>query len=257
MAIFSHTDSDDDELEARTHNDFPNDLFFDIARGYDNENSSVRVDRDAVLRLHAALGEWLYPVHTPEWANKSLIEQMIEKAVKDQVAAVLPLHLKTVATYATAPAETLGCECGHPADYHSEENGCCHWYAGDQEFCGCTRGLGGLESDAFPGADPEPHDVGHSEPYFPPLHMATESECRADSQNPCIAARHLVAEPETDHGRLMSELPVRTRPRPICVSCGHGWGEHTGGICWGGGSNGVSHSECTCTRQRPSTASTP
>lgn len=136
------------------------------------------LDRDAVLRLHAALGEWLYPVHTPEWANRSLIEQMIERAVRNQVAAVLPLHLKP----------------------------------GDRMLV--------ADADGRVWADPEPRDVGH-------------------------------AEEPADHGRLMSELPVRTRPRPICVSCGHGWGEHTGGICWGD-----SESDCSCTRERPGTTGT-
>jgi hypothetical protein len=160
MAIFTHTDDDGDSLEVLAQ--ASNILWFRVDQ--DGEGpSGAYVDRDAALRLHAALGEWLYPVHTPEYANRSLIEQMIERAVKDQVAAVLPLHLAPVATYAATPAGTPGCECGHAADYHSEENGCCHWYTGDQEFCECTRGLGGLESDAFLEADPEPHDVGHAE----------------------------------------------------------------------------------------------
>lgn len=202
MSIFNHLDSDDDELEARTHNDFPNDLFFDIARGYDNENSSVRVDRDAVLRLHAALGEWLYPVHTPEWANKSLIEQMIEKAVKDQVAAVLPLHLKP----------------------------------GDRLLV--------ADADGRVWADPEPHDVGHAEePVIRTHSLMCPRMTHVDA--PCTC----VPDEPTDHGRLMSELPRRTRPRyvPACIECLHGWGEHTGGICWG--EHAGNH--CTCTRERP------
>lgn len=167
------------------------------------------LDRDAVLRLHAALGEWLYPVHTPEWANKSLIEQMIERAVKDQVAAVLPLHLKPVATCAPE-LDAEECTCTHDASAHGPIGCTAPYRLGSVELiCRCRGRV----------SDPEPHDVGH-------------------------------AEEPADHGRLMSELPRRTRPRPICVSCGHGWGEHTAGICWGTAQTpeGVG---CTCTRERP------
>lgn len=157
MAIFTHVDDDGDSLEVLAQ--ASNTLWFRVDQI--GRVTSAYTDRDAALRLHAALGEWLYPVHTPEYANRSLIEQMIERAVKDQVAAVLPLHLKTAGAIAAPAAQRLGCECGHAANFHSEENGCCHWYTGEQEFCECTRGLGGLESDAFLEADPEPHDVGH------------------------------------------------------------------------------------------------
>lgn len=285
MSIFHHVDRDGDELEvlAGTH------LEFHMA-GKVGAGIAVHVDRDAALRLHAALGEWLYPVHTPEWANKSLIEQMIEKAVKDQVAAVLPLHLKPVAYVhgRNCPGQlfcqdangvqVIDCQDNpdpEPHDVgHAEPSGPCGALLEpgqrliEVHDCGYVWAM-------HKAAKPEPHDVGHSEPYSPPLHLATESECRGDSQNLCIA-RHLSEgeskpdtlfapgaraqdrqalglEPESiDHGRLMSELSRRIRPRPICVSCGHGWGQHYSGICWGepGATN------CTCTRERPGTAGT-
>lgn len=202
------------------------------------------LDRDAVLRLHAALGEWLYPVHTPEWANKSLIEQMIERAVKDQVAAVLPLHLKPVAT---VRCDGAACCSSHPMDPEphdagNEECRCIH-DASAHGPIGCTASvrLGSAELVCRCRArvsDPEPHDVGHAEE---PEGVHRPQDCPGQPEG----------DPEPDHGRLMSELPRRTRPRPVCVSCGHGWGEHTGGICWGD-----SESDCSCTRERPGTTGT-
>lgn len=196
-------------------------LFFEtvMQRG---EYACRALDRDNVLSLIEALSEWAYPTRTLEAPNQSLIEQMIERAVRDQVTAVLPLHLSPVATcrasecdsakhLSSAATVVIGCECGHPANFHSSENGCVHWYAGDQEFCQCTRGLGDLESDRFPENDPEPHDVGH---------------------------------PTYEDARPHPDLPVRS---PRCTGCGHSWGDHTAGVCWG--------ESCDCTEERPGTAS--
>lgn len=112
MAIFQHQDCDGDAVEILADNDDPQE---DLAVLFSNRTGvragGVRVDRDAALRLHAALGEWLYPVHTPEAPNRSLIEQMIDKAVGDLVAAVLPLHLSTVGRVCTRDES---CEVADP-----------------------------------------------------------------------------------------------------------------------------------------------
>lgn len=197
-SLFSYTDDDGDKLQVR-ESVTRDSLLFDVVR------DPARLERDKVLELHAALGEWLYPVHTPEWANKSLIEQMIERAVKDQVAAVLPLHLKP----------------------------------GDRFLM--------ADADGRVWADPEPHDVGHAEE---PEGVHRPQDC--PGQPECAEG-----ESKPDHGRLMSELPRRTRPRPICVSCGHGWGEHTAGICWGRNGSEDEGDHCACTRERPGTAPAP
>lgn len=132
MAIFTHTDDDGDRLEVRESLTLPGSSLFHVESN--GVRQSVRLDRDAALRLYAALGEWLYPVHTSEYANRSLIEQMIERAVKDQVAAVLPLHLAPVAI----------CRAGE---------------------CGGVRHLAEPVCTVPDHAedDPEPHDVGHAE----------------------------------------------------------------------------------------------
>lgn len=239
MSIFRHTDRDGDELEVHIigedDRDYPGTLMFGNTGRLDDTGTMISssLDRDAVLRLHAALGEWLYPVHTPEWANRSLIEQMIERAVKDQVAAVLPLHLKPFATQMQAAEDKI------------------------ERVANAVL------------TDPEPHDVGHAEGpegVHRPQDCPGQPECAEGESKPdalfAPGARAyyrevLGLEPEpTDHGRLMSELPRRMRPRPICVSCGHGWGEHTGGICWGRGTE-KPESGCTCTRERPGTTGTP
>ena len=221
-SIFGFTDGDADTLnvETRESRDF---LAFRIPPVSENEMDARGVDipRDHVLELYTALGEWLFPTHTPEWANKSLIEQMIEKAVKDQVAAVLPLHLKPGDRFLVADAD------GHV------------W------------------------ADPEPHDVGHAEepkqtgPCGAPIPFGALLVDVHDCGHLWAAHRPSVRiDQPTDHGRLMSELPRRMRPRPICVSCGHGWGEHTSGVCWGDDPQVTTGLGCRCTRERPSTAST-
>lgn len=142
MAIFTHTDDDGDSLEVLEQSAAVLEISSVTSRY--GRAIAAYVDRDAALRLHNALGEWLYPVHTPEYANRSLIEQMIERAVRDQVAAVLPLHLSPVAT---ARCET------HCLVQHD--------YAGNEVI-----------HDAQAQDDPEPHDVGH------PVYEDAAARCR-------------------------------------------------------------------------------
>lgn len=272
MAIFSHIDDDGDEISFFSDERSP--LSVEV-KPVGEQPYIGYLDRDAALRLHAALGEWLYPVHTPEGPNRSLIEQMIERAVRDQVAAVLPLHLKTVGEYvanygrgpeAIRPRDwrprTPGCECGHAANFHSEENGCCHWYTGDQEFCECTRGLGGLESDAFPDTDPEPHDVGHPT-YEDARPHPTAPECgkcgalwsdtHGQPGDPCAPAPSAPAPagPTWDDelwSAPSAEASARTLPVPACTKCGHSWPRHR---LLGGPTTDCSVRGCECTRVRP------
>lgn len=221
MLLFGYTDHEDDRLqvETRESGDF---LAFRVPEDRDNQMDARGVDipRDKVLELHAALGEWLYPVHTPEAPNRSLIEQMIEKAVKDQISAVLPLHLSPFATQMRAAEEKIG------------------------------RVANALMADP----DPEPGDVGHPRPAGP-CGEAPPVGFNVGHVHTCgyVWGAHRPQETEPEHGRLMAELPRRTRTRAgSCLDCLHGWGEHTGGICWGGGQgSGVWTDVCDCTRERP------
>lgn len=176
------------------------------------DTATASLDRDAVLRLHAALGEWLYPVHTPEGPNRSLIEQMIERNVREQVAAILPLHLSTTAT----------CRA---------------------DACDSARHL---------AADPEPGDVGHPRPAAEPDPQLCKGCSKGNHPHVFADCTHCDCKwtrPEPGgHGRLMAELPRRIRPlpEPGCV-CGHGWMEHYSSMCWGG----EEKYGCRCTQVRP------
>lgn len=306
MLIFGYTDYEDDRLQVETRGseDF---LTFYIPEDQTNhmEGRGVHVPRDEALRLYSAMGEWLYPVHTPEGPNRSLIEELIAKAVKDQVAAILPLHLKTAPVAEHRPQECPGrpeCPEGEPEQCRGEY-GCATLGVHAAYGSACGR-LG----------DPEPRDVGHVEepakPYQRPFHMTSKADCKVpgctsdhmsgihgrqdsdEAPRPCAAplpsdqplaqvheecgflwVLHKVAgtdgpeskfgrplSPEAQ-GRLMKELlPQRTRPRtaPKCLDCLHGWGEHTGGICWGMTPMQERDGEagCRCTRERPGTAGT-
>lgn len=257
--LFEHHDSDGDELEVKEANSgqlprHRGSLMFIVSPNDDREISSVAVPRDAALRLHVALGEWLYPVHTPEGPNRSLIEQMIDRAVKDQITAVLPLHLKTVATVTNV--------CDRLVPKGVRRGSAC-------DGCGYMWDLHRMQQPAE--ADPEPGDVGHPRPTGPePLLFrcrrcgaspgGAHENCAGDERactyiRPGDAGYDLLPEPEPQHGRLMSELPRRA---PKCIECTHGWGEHTGGICWGGAHPTEDHGlGCRCTRERPSAASAP
>lgn len=161
MALFSHRDGSDDSMEILEHT--PHNALRMWARGDDGDTVNVVLPRSEVLSLIQALTEWAYPTHTPEGPNRSLIEELIAKAVKDQVAAVLPLHLSPVAdgrcTALLQPGERLmGTHdaCGmlwvthrpaYPLPPVAEHR--------PQECPGAGQ---------CPEADPEPGDVGHPRP---------------------------------------------------------------------------------------------
>jgi len=88
--IFSHVDEDDDRLSIRKCQDY---LIF-RSEGDSGEEVEVRARHDRVAGLHAALGEWLElkdPLQSSV-VEGSLIDQLIVRRVRDEVARVLPLH---------------------------------------------------------------------------------------------------------------------------------------------------------------------
>lgn len=128
-SIFHHQDDDDDALTVVESTTRPGALFLHADRA--GTRHSVRVERAEVLSLIQALTEWAYPAHTPEGPNRSLIEELIAKAVKDQVSAVLPLHL--------SPQRTA---TGGGVAWAPEPDA----------------------EDGWQRSDPEPGDVGHPRP---------------------------------------------------------------------------------------------
>lgn len=226
--IFTHIDDDGDEISFFSDERSP--LSVEV-KPVGEQSYIGYLDRDAALRLHTALGEWLYPVHTPEGPNRSLIEQMIERAVRDQVAAVLPLHLKTVARVCSAQ----GCQVTDEAEWPQH-------------------------------GDPESRDVGHPtyedarpHPAAPECGKCSApwSDTHGQPGDPCAPAPSAPAPagPTWDDelwSAPSAETSARTLPVPACPECGHSWRAHsphsTAPYCIQrtGGTR-----DCECTRVRP------
>ena len=192
--IFNYVE--DDGCRIRVENQTRRLVFLNFMAN-EEFGTGVAMERDAVLSLIQALTEWAYPVHTPEGPNRSLIEQLIDKAAKDAVAAILPLHL--------APA---GDRWGYvnanrpPLDFDNEEA---------LELCSIT----GCMITGMPGThfahDPAPTTCANAGEHRP-------QEC-----------------PEaTTRGRWEAELrrdAGKSVPLPYCAACGHSRIRHDSGRC--------------------------
>lgn len=243
MDIFHHQDTDGDELivsEGESGSAYASGLVFTTSRGRDETLTFVGLGRENLLRLYAVLGEWLYPVHTPEGPNKSLIEELIARNVREQVAAILPLHLSQ------GGAIRIGGPCkGHV--------------------------------DAGVDHDPEPGDVGHPRPAEPEPHHVSPADCMTpDCDRDHAAGPHgrLMSElpkrnpqcTDCNHGwgehtsgvcwgatgcGCTKERPGIVREQPICPACEHSWSRH--GV--GAGNCNVwipGRRQCGCEVIRPS-----
>lgn len=155
--VFKHRDVDGDTFRvSKWHN--PGVLSFEVIPEVDS--TFVNMNRDAVLSLIQVLTEWAYPTHTPEGPNRSLIEELIAKAVKDQVSAVLPLHLSPVAEH--RPQECPGAGRCPEAEPCNEPLRPGQILMETHKECGLLWVTHRPEED--PEADPEPGDVGHPRP---------------------------------------------------------------------------------------------
>ena len=213
--IFRHADMDGDVIRlerATTANP--------LLRAYvDSGNEFALLDRDAVLSLIQVLTEWAYPAHTPEGPNRSLIEELIAKAVKDQVSAVLPLHLSPVSSVRTRGGRCEGCRSGnHPHVFKACE----------RTGCECLDTVAEHRPQECPGAgqcpeadpDPEPGDVGHPRP------PAAEDGPCADPQCGHRRDRHRKACAVYTPGRGVCRCDVfqELEPLPERKTCPHGLG---------------------------------
>lgn len=235
MNIFKHTDGDGDYADVRSYPGQGGNFLRIHVQAVGGSGEAADVDREAALRLYNALGEWLYPAHTPDVPNKSLIEQMIAKAVEDLTTAVLPLHLKTVETVTPErPCNAL-------------------LRPGKRLMDPCP-------SCGFPWVWHLP-----AYPLPPQASPPTPEECPGGTPLGCTDPAHAgPADPEepAEHGRLMTELPRRTRPRlqmawddvlwggqpsGHCGACGHAWVGHIGHtrVC----DATLGKGKCGCTRQ--------
>lgn len=230
----------------------------------------VNLPHDRVASLHTALGEWLYPVHTPEGPNRSLIEQMIERAVKDQVAAVLPLHLKTVGEYVANYGR--GPEAIRPQHNDPEPRDVGH--PEDCGLCGRDQDPNGHDcappkyEDARPGTTHEfVQGLRRMADAAKRTARVTAPECgkcgapwsdtHGQPGDPCAPAASAPAPagPTWDDelwSAPSAETSARTLPVPVCPECGHSWRAHsphsTAPYCIQrtGGTR-----DCECTRVRP------
>lgn len=226
MAIFHHQNGDEPnvdyvEILAPEGRNVLRFLCQSPGDGLGDVSTSCTLDRDAVLHLHSVLGEWLYPTHTPEAKNRSLIEQMIEKAVREQVAAILPLHMTPGASF------RISGPCAGHVD-------------GERDH------------------DPEPGDVGHPRPAEPepvaktcPHGIGWGMRCvKCQGAGEPQHGRLMAELPRRIRNRMWRPEDSR-QPAPKCPECLHGWVEHTSSMCWGVGGQDYEGDGCRCTRERP------
>lgn len=274
--LFEHTDHDGDHLSVDSWPVFNDDqsmrfnyLIVKNTEGADNDPRpgavSVRLNAVDVNRLHAALGAWMAdngitarsatsaPVADPD----SLYGDLIRQAVAAEVARVLPLHQAPMA---------LGVDCTEPLRPGTRVSDLCGacgfiWGLHRGPMARCRRcGVSANEphtdcsGDAracqyiLPGApgydllaDPEPHDVGHpvyedARPHPCGVCNRPWSDGHGQPGDPC---RPVNTDPAP--GLLGATLPVDTSH---CPDCGHGWNDHTVGVCWGSGA-------CPCRAKQP------
>ena len=207
MTIFTHTDSGGDEtsfVAAHPDGHYPGGIAIRNT-SFNGRSADVALSKDELLRLYNALGEYLYPVHTPEGDNRSLIEQLIDKAVKDAVTAILPLHL--------APA---GDRWGYvdanrpPFDFDDEEA---------PELCnipGCM--ITGMPGTHF-AHDPIPTACGDAGEHRP--QDCPEYDSATEAKQTALAKWE--AELRRDAGRSLAV--------PYCDDCGHSRIRHDSGRC--------------------------
>lgn len=228
MSIFTHTNGDGgDSMDVYVTDSGTIEFHTAIHGQY---GSSCRVPKEDALRLYAAIGEALYPVHTPEAPNRSLIEQLIDKAVKDAVTAILPLHLAPAATcrakdcdtarHLTTPVCTIPehqtDRWGYvganrpPFDFDDEEA---------PELCnipGCM--ITGMPGTHF-AHDPAPTTCANAGEHRP--QECPEYDSATEAKQTALAKWE--AELRRDAGRSLAV--------PYCGDCGHSRIRHDSGRC--------------------------
>jgi len=225
--IFTHTDGDGDQTSVWKIGDR-----LDVRlQPHGGSHRVGYLDRAAATRLHAALGEWLYPAYagTPD---TSLLERMVRKAAEDAVSAVLPLAARPGAGHIDVDPEPR--DVGHPEPT---------W---DDKLWGS---MDGPESGG-PCGELAKRGVRLSDPcqacgYLWALH-------RAQPVCGCIRTGAPIGEqcPDCAHWhrtgtRCMKPSEVQAPRQLVGCECGHRWGLHGGAACHGQISGGRT---CECTR---------
>lgn len=234
MAIFTHRDEDGDSMEIieRTRDS----LMVSVAAGM-NRPSNAYVSRDAALRLHAALGDWLFPTYsgTPD---TTLLERMVRKAAQDAVSAVLPLAARPGAGHRTV-TDPEPRDVGHPEPGPTWD---------DQLW---SRVDPFDPESAGPCQELAPRAARLSDPcqgcgYAWALHRMHPPVCgciRAadtDTGTQCPRCGH----EHWSDTRCMHPREVQAPRRLVGCECGHRWGVHAVAEMNGG------CTVCECTRSR-------
>lgn len=228
MAIFTHTDQDGDSVEVieRTKDT----LTVSVAGYMKRRTAQGDLSREAVTRLHAALGEWLFPAYagTPD---TSLLERMVRKAAEDAVSAVLPLAARPGAGHVDVDPEPH--DVGHPEAGPTWDDQLWGSVEGPGRAgpCGSVARKGVLLCDPCPGCG-----------YVWALHRA-QPDCGcirggADIGESCPSCQHW----HRTGTRCTAARPVPAPRQLTGCECGHRWGTHRDSRCHAGA--------CTCTRRR-------
>lgn len=214
MAIFTHRDEDGDEIEIieRTRDSLRVSVAADM-----NRPSNAYVSRDAALRLHAALGQWLFPTYSGA-PDTTLLERMVRQAAQDAVSAVLPLAARPGAGHQTV-IDPEPRDVGHPEPGPT-------W---DDQLWNSPEPSGPVG----PCREPALADVRLSDPcqacgYLWALHRAEPPVCG------CIRTGAPIGEqcPDCAHWhrtdtRCMHPREVQVPRRLVGCECGHGWRVHS------------------------------
>lgn len=203
MTLFKDHDADDDWIYVDTAPEVAG-LFVKTDPG------GAYLTPGKANELHAALGRWLsesgvtaqLATAPPTPSDQDFIRQVVH----EEVARVLPLHLAPQAA-----------ECDGTA--------CCQPHPVPEPLCGLIR-----PADAHAAA--RCTWCGHL--WAEHAGSTTRTRCgQCNAYNDTPAPHVCEPEPEPQHGRLMSELPKRVRPK-VCVSCGMPWphvGAHPLHLC--------------------------
>lgn len=234
--LFKHTDHED---ASAVLDEAP-----EVAGLYLHTSSDgAYLPREAALRLHSALGEWLFPV-APGTPDTTLLDAMVRKAAEDAVTAILPLHLKSMTL--------AGPECrehddpsphdvGHSEpdassfaplakEYYRKALGFAPAPFDPEKMCGkvCPEDVHPASRCTWCGHLWVKHTTTATAPVPEPRctcghwsgwHGTDGCIGRLGTGCTCTWQGGVFPDVPEDHGRLMSELPRRVRPRGGFVPC--------------------------------------
>lgn len=214
--VFTHTDEEGDEVRLREFYEY---LILRAKDGSDHQFAEVRLHRETVLRLHNALGEWLYPTGVAT-QDTPLQPADIRALVAERAAEIMALHQSPQAKYVDASADSHdgpldpephdACTCSHDESSHGSIGCTAPYRLGPvQLICRCQWRVD-------PEPDPEPHDVGHPDPADkPPLPV----------RNPLASFVELVAGVLKAQAEIVQRAEEAARPHPQPTWDDHLWSE--------------------------------